>query len=62
MPVMNDRLHLCLVPDSVKGKRVLALDLSALISGTGIRGEFEKRFKSLLNDVREIIIIIIIIR
>ena len=39
------------VPDNLKDKRVLALDLSGLISGTKYRGEFEERLKKLLAEV-----------
>lgn len=35
------------------GKRLLSLDLSLLMAGTGIRGEFENRFKALLKDIEE---------
>lgn len=50
------------VPDPIKGKRILALDLSGLVAGTKYRGEFEKRLKGILDEViasqREIILFI----
>src|SRR6516225_6150730 len=39
------------VPDSLKGKRVLSLDMAALLAGAKFRGEFEERLKSVLNDL-----------
>ncbi|CED82189.1 p-loop containing nucleoside triphosphate hydrolase protein [Phaffia rhodozyma] len=39
------------VPESLLNKRVLALDLSALLAGAGVRGVFEERFKALLKDI-----------
>ncbi len=39
------------VPEGIKGKRLLSLDLSALIAGAKYRGEFEERLKGVLNDL-----------
>src|SRR6202049_445122 len=39
------------VPESLKDKRLLALDMGALIAGAKYRGEFEERLKSVLNEV-----------
>lgn len=39
------------VPEGLKGKRVLALDMGALIAGAKFRGEFEERLKSVLNEL-----------
>lgn len=40
------------VPESLKGKRVVSLDLGALIAGTKYRGEFEHRIKALVSEIR----------
>ncbi len=41
------------VPEGLKGKRIYALDLGALIAGTKYRGEFEDRVKALLKEIAE---------
>jgi ATP-dependent Clp protease ATP-binding subunit ClpB len=41
------------VPETLKDKRVLSLDLGALIAGSKYRGEFEDRLKAVLSEIRE---------
>ncbi len=41
------------VPEGLKGKRLVALDLGALIAGTKYRGEFEDRLKAVLREIAE---------
>src|ERR1700751_5613057 len=39
------------VPETLKGKRVLSLDMAALLAGAKYRGEFEERLKAVLSDI-----------
>ncbi len=41
------------VPDSLKGKKVLSLDMAALLAGTKYRGDFEERLKSVLKELAQ---------
>ncbi|KAF8886289.1 P-loop containing nucleoside triphosphate hydrolase protein [Infundibulicybe gibba] len=41
------------VPESLQNKRVLSIDLSAIMAGSGIRGQFEEKFKALIRDIEE---------
>ena len=42
------------VPDDLRGKRLVALDLTAMVAGTKYRGEFEERVKNVLAEVRRV--------
>jgi ATP-dependent Clp protease ATP-binding subunit ClpC len=41
------------IPDILKGKRVVALDLSGMLAGTKYRGEFEERLKGAMEEIRK---------
>ena len=41
-----------MVPESVKSKRVVVLDLSGMVAGSKYRGEFEERIRNVINEVR----------
>jgi ATP-dependent Clp protease ATP-binding subunit ClpB len=41
------------VPESLQNKRVLSIDLASIMAGSGIRGQFEEKFKALIRDIEE---------
>ncbi|MDF1705632.1 MAG: ATP-dependent chaperone ClpB [Aeromicrobium sp.] len=41
------------VPDSLKGRRLISLDLGAMVAGAKYRGEFEERLKAVLTEIKE---------
>jgi len=49
---LASEIHHGNVPESLKNKRVLALDLSGLVAGTKYRGEFEQRLKKVVDEIK----------
>jgi ATP-dependent Clp protease ATP-binding subunit ClpB len=49
---LAQRIISCDVPEGLKGKRILALDLGSLVAGTKFRGEFENRLKAVLKEIQ----------
>jgi ATP-dependent Clp protease ATP-binding subunit ClpC len=41
------------VPDSLKGRKIVSLDMGALVAGSKFRGEFEERLKAVMDEVRQ---------
>jgi ATP-dependent Clp protease ATP-binding subunit ClpC len=41
------------VPETLKSKRIVTLDLAAVVAGTKYRGQFEERLKTVMNEIRE---------
>jgi len=41
------------VPDALKGRKIIALDMGALVAGSKFRGEFEERLKAVMDEVRQ---------
>ena len=50
---LAQRIASRLVPDTVRGKRVVTLDLSGMVAGSKYRGEFEERIKKVIREVTE---------
>ena len=50
---LAQRIASGLVPDTVRGKRVVTLDLSGMVAGSKYRGEFEERIKKVIREVTE---------
>ncbi|MGA9525336.1 MAG: ATP-dependent Clp protease ATP-binding subunit [Myxococcaceae bacterium] len=51
---LAQRIEAGMVPDTLRGKRVIALDLGSMLGGTRLRGEFEERFTNLMKEIREL--------
>src|SRR5207249_3863361 len=50
---LGQRIVSAQVPESLKNKRIVTLDLAAVVAGTKYRGQFEERLKTVMNEIRE---------
>lgn len=50
---LANKIHLGEVPEILKNKRVMALDLTAMLAGAKYRGDFEERIKAVLDEVKQ---------
>jgi len=50
---LAQRIISAMVPESLKNKRIVTLDLAAVVAGTKYRGQFEERLKTVMNEIRE---------
>ncbi len=50
---LAERIVQARVPDSLKDKRIVTLDLASIVAGTKYRGQFEERLKAVMNEIRE---------
>ena len=50
---LAQRIVMGMVPDTVKDKRLVVLDLSGMVAGSKYRGEFEERIKNVIQEVKE---------
>lgn len=49
---LSDRVAKGTVPDTMKGRRIVTVDLAGMIAGSKYRGEFEERMKRLIQEVK----------
>jgi ATP-dependent Clp protease ATP-binding subunit ClpC len=50
---LAQRIVAAQVPETLKNKRIVTLDLAAVVAGTKYRGQFEERLKTVMNEIRE---------
>ncbi len=50
---LAQRIIAAQVPESLRNKRIVTLDLAAVVAGTKYRGQFEERLKTVMNEIRE---------